>query len=420
MITEIGNNIALYDLTRPFVWKFNSTTASNLVYVIQKMNTNGVFVDVSGELRQPVEFGSNGDFYINPSEILSDEIQTKIRNKNSSDPLVHFEGYVIFRLAITEEVLSSSNVLSYSSLRADWHYTNTAYGLDAATQHEETFALSQSNFLNDYFITANNSNSRRAKWLTNKPLNNTDMSVDDNEYIYAFLNLKKCKVHISIESESQSLHSFSTAYLLYGLNSVGIGVPNIIDAIGQSTWDTISNTAYRVRYVVKNFFGTEISEVGTYIINKEKCTRERLRLYWKNRKGGIDGYTFNSELTVTTNVKSKLAKSVLGYRRSNREEIMMGQNIVDNTYGSATRTLKTVDIVASERIKVTSRFHTEEQLRWLSEMTTSPLLWIENLQTGQLNSVYSITKKQTTKPKGRGVGQIKLSLVMSNEIMTQR
>jgi hypothetical protein len=420
MINQIGNIIALYDLTRPFVWKFNSNTAVNLVYVIQVKNNNGIFEDVSGLLRQPMEFGSQGDFYINPSEILSDEIDMDIRSKNQGNILKHIDGYVQFRLSMIEETLTSNNTLTYDAIRNNWINTASAYGIDAATQHEETFSLNQANWLSmNYMVTPQNSPTKKAKWLTNKPLNSTDMSVDDNEYIYAFVNTKFIEARIYIESESQSLHFYDTKNLLYGLNSVGIGVPNIINSIGQSTWDTLSGTPYRIRYVLQSPYG-EVSEKGSYIINKDKCTKERLRVYWKNRKGGIDGYTFNSELEVTTNVSSKLSKKALGYRRHNTELQTSANYINNNTYAQSSRTLETTNIKANEQIKVTSRFHTQEQLRWLSEIFTSPKLWIENLQTGELNAVYSITKKVRTKPKGKGIGQIKLTLMMSNEIMTQR
>ena len=419
MITSVQNPIVLHDLTRPFVLHYVSPTAINLVYVIQKFNFNtGVFEDCSGLLRQPVEFGSNGDFYINPSEILADEIDLSIRAKNQSSPLVHYDGYVKFRLLLTEESLSSNNTLTFDNLRSNWYDFGFAYGIDGATQHADTYQSAQYLWM-DNFRMDGTSNTKR--FLTNKPTNDTDLSITDNEYIYAFIDLKKTKVHITIEDIAQStLHSFSTSFLLYGLNSIGIGVPNIIDAIGQSTWDAISNTAYRVRYEVKNFQGTRISEQGSYVINKEKCSKERLRVYWKNRRGGIDGYTFNSELEVQTNIKSQTFKKSLGYRRSSSED--KGSLVYQkyNTYYQGTRTMGSTNISASETIKVTSRFHTQEQLRWLSEMTTSPALWIENLQTGQLNAVYSITKKTITKPKGKGVGQMKLRLQTSNAILTQR
>ena len=419
MITEVGNPIALYDLTRPFVWKFKSTTAVNLVYVIQKLNVFGIYEDVSNELRQPMEFGVNETFMINPSEILADEIDTQIRAKGESSPRIEFSGAIQFRLLIAEEILVPNGTLQYIQNRNLWHATSHGFGIDAATQHEETYGYNQTSWFDMYRVTASNNASNRAKFLTNKP-NDIIKAVDDNDYAYTFINTKKCFLFVTVESQSQSLHSYNSAYLLMGLNSIGVGVPNIINHIGQSTWDTISNTAYKVRYVVKNFSGVEVSEVKTYIIGKEKCTPERLRVYWKNRKGGVDGYTFNSELGVSTDVKSKLYKRPLGHRRSNSENINEMGYLVNNTYGSTTRMIGSVQIKAKETINVTSKFHTQSYLRWLSEITTSPQIWIENLQTGNLNAVYSITRKTSTKPRGKTLGQMKLSLVMSNEIMTQR
>jgi hypothetical protein len=418
MITEVGNVIALYDLTRPFVWKFKSTTATNLVYVIQKLNPLNVYVNVSGLLRQPVDFGSNGEFYINPSEILADEIDTQIRPKGESAPRIEFSGSVQFRLLLTEEVLQPNNTLQYDTNQNNWFTSQVAYGIDAATQHEETFGMNQATWFDMHRITIS-TGTQEGKWCTNRPYSITN-AVDDNDYAYVFINVKLTKVRVTIESESSSLHTFDTGYLLYGLNTIGIGVPNIIDAIGQSTWDTISNNAHKVKYFVVSFQNQIVTEIGSYIINKKKCTPERLRVYWKNRKGGVDGYTFNSELSVSTNVTSKLYKRGLGYRRSNSENINEMGYLVNNTYGSDTRTMGSINIKAQESINVVSRFHTQTELRWLSEISTSPQVWIENLQTGNLNSVYSISKKVDTKPKGKTLGQIKYRFRMSNEIMTQR
>lgn len=420
MINEVGNTIALYDLTRPFVWKYKAVGAVNLIYVIQKLNTFGIYEDISGELRQPEEFGSGGDFFINPTEILADEIDTQIRGKNESSPRVEFSGAIQFRLLITEEKVMGNGTLQYINNRNNWFTSSHSYGIDAATQHEETYGKNQANWLDNYRITIANGSANRALFLTNKPKYDTRLAEDDNEYIYTFINVKRTHLRISIETESTSLYTFTTADMLHGLNSIGIGIPNIINAIGQSDWNNISAEAVRVRYVVEAFNGEEISEYGYYIISKQKCNTERLRVYWKNRKGGVDGYTFNSELAVSTTVNSKLSKRPLGHRRVNSENINEMGYLVNNTYGSETRTIASTQIKAKETINVVSQFHTQEHLRWLSEITTSPQVWIENLQTGNLNAVYSITKKMDTKPKGKSLGQMKLGLVMSNEILTQR
>jgi hypothetical protein len=224
---------------------------------------------------------------------------------------------------------------------------------------------------------------------------------------------------LSINNSSIGSPIYS-GFLVLGVNSIGIGVPNIIAQIGQSAWDAIASNVYKIRYVLLRSDFTEVTEVGEYFLNKDKCTNERLRVYWKNRRGGVDGYTFNGELSVSLNAKSKTTKNHLGYRRSNSENENHGDYIVHNTYGSQSRTIGSTNMVASESIQVTSRYHRQDELRWLSEIVTSPQIWIENLQTGQLNAVYSITRKATTKAKGKSLGQMKLSLRMSNEVMTQR
>ena len=419
-ITEQQTGGELYDLTRPFVWLYRSFTAVNLVYKIQKRSVWGSWTNITGKLRQPREFGSLFNFYINPSEILADELTTQIRTKNEFNVRDEFGASIQFRLILTEEEVVN-NLLVHDQDETLWFKSQNAYGIDAAIQHEETFGKAQNEWLDGYRLRAGTS-VNQIKFLTNKPLTTTDMSVDDNEYIYVFNREKQLKLIISFLSINNSSvgSPILSGYLYLGVNSIGIGIPNIIAQIGQSAWDTVAPQVYKVRYSVIRTNGTEVTQVGEYFLNKDKCTNERLRVYWKNRKGGVDGYTFNGELSVNLNAKSKTTKNHLGYRRSNSENENHGDYILHNTYGSQSRTIGSTNMVASESIQVTSRYHRQDELRWLSEIVTSPQIWIENLQTGQLNAVYSITRKATTKVKGKSLGQMKLSLRMSNEVMTQR
>jgi|TARA_R110000822_G_scaffold3883_5_gene16550 hypothetical protein len=419
-ITEQQSGGHLYDLTRPFVWLYRSFTAVNLVYKIQKRNVFGSWTNITGKIRQPREFGSLFNFYINPSEILADELITQIRAKNEFNIRDEFSASIQFRLILTEENVVN-NLLVHEQDETLWFKAQNAYGIDAAIQHEETFGKAQNEWLDVHRIRVGTS-INSVKFMTNKPVITTDMSVDDNEYIYAFNREKQIKLKISFLSiNNSSIGSpIYSGFLVLGVNSIGIGVPNIIAQIGQSAWDAIASNVYKIRYVLLRSDFTEVTEVGEYFLNKDKCTNERLRVYWKNRRGGVDGYTFNGELSVSLNAKSKTTKNHLGYRRSNSENENHGDYIVHNTYGSQSRTIGSTNMVASESIQVTSRYHRQDELRWLSEIVTSPQIWIENLQTGQLNAVYSITRKATTKAKGKSLGQMKLSLRMSNEVMTQR
>jgi hypothetical protein len=248
------------------------------------------------------------------------------------------------------------------------------------------------------------------------------MGVDDNEYIYTFIQEKRTRLKISFMTSSNASTGTPayTPYLTYGLNSIGIGIPNIIQMITLNQWTAVQPDVHKVRYVLIRDNNDEVSEVGEYFVNNEKCSTERLRVYWKNRKGGVDGYTFNSELAVNIDAKSKTFQRSLGYRRANDEDVNSAGYIVNNTYGSDTRNIGSINIMATETISVTSKFHRQETLKWLSEIITSPQVWIENLTTGNLNSVYSIQSKAILKPKGKTLGQMKLKLRMSNEIMTQR
>tara|TARA_R110001592_G_scaffold92874_1_gene270202 strand:+ start:4273 stop:5541 length:1269 start_codon:yes stop_codon:yes gene_type:complete len=420
-ITEQQNERGkLYDLTRPFAWLYRSPTAVNLVYKIQKKDVFGMYQNITGPLRQPKEFGSPYNFYINPSEILADEIITQIRFKNESDSRMEFSGFIDFRLIITEENYFGS-LLQYDTQESNWFTSTTAFGIDAAIQHQETFGLSQDKWL-DKCRVHQQAVTNSVKFLTNKPVTTTDMGVDDSEYIYTFIQEKRIRLKISFLTNSNSSTGTPayTPYLTYGLHSIGIGIPNIISMISLNQWNAVQPNVHKVRYVLERFNGDEVSEVGEYFVNKEKCTTERLRVYWKNRKGGIDGYTFNSELAVNIDVKSKTFQSSLGYRRANDEDVNSAGYIVNNTYGSDTRNIGSTNIMGTETISVTSKFHKQETLKWLSEIITSPQVWIENLTTGNLNSVYSIQSKAILKPKGKSLGQMKLKLRMSNELMTQR
>ena len=378
----------------------------------------GNWVAVSGILRQPKEYGTAGDFFINPSEILADEIETQIRFKNLHLAEVMYTGSVRFKLIMTEELVAPSGEIYYNSNMNAWYNTGEAYGIDAATQHEETFNLSQSTFYDIYRTHMDSSTQNGLGHF----LIFSDVFLLLVPYIISPFSeeIQAARPNVWSGNISNALYDGLSNKLGKGLNSIGVGVPNIIEKIGVNAWNSIKDAAYRVSYWVQDHNAAQVSEIGHYIIDKEKCSTERLRVYWKNRKGGIDGYTFNSELQVTTSVKSKLTKSPLGHRRSNTEDINSMGYLFNNTYGSSSRTLSSTNIIANETITVKSKFHIATELRWLSEIITSPQIWVENLQTGKINAVYSVTKQMNTKPKGKSVGQMTLSLRMSNEILTQR
>jgi hypothetical protein len=428
-IQELGTQSVLYDVSRPFLWELRSTSgATNIVYKVQKYNfTANNWQNITGLLRQPYTWSNNMRFYIDPSQILIDYVKTNIRGLEEGGSLYLPDNYIWWRLTCVEEFTDSDGYLYYNTNQSQWYNTNSAYAIDGATTHSQTFGKTQYNWIDMCRITSL-TGLEEGRFLSNRPngdrYSRMTLCKSESDYIHAFVLASGVKLigNVTLANGVTSADIDLSGPLPKGVNSLGVGPQNIIDFIGGSVWDAYesSHLITEICYWLENDTGVQVTPANCYEVKRNCCTQERCRVYWKNRKGGIDGYTFDAELIEETTIKSKVFQRRLGYRRHESEDELSLGFQQNNTFGQKTRIRGSVNIKAQDTLTVTSRHEASIILNWLSEIYTSPKIWIESPDNGELQAAVCTSKKAVRKYKGKKTGQMKLALQLSNQVITQR
>ncbi len=154
------------------------------------------------------------------------------------------------------------------------------------------------------------------------------------------------------------------------------------------------------------YFYIEQTEVFTYEIVGKCCGLRDLRLHWMNLLGGTDSYTFNSEKALNLSATSSQAEKALGWE-----------------IGSATP--HDVNDVGKFKFKsegstqyiVKSRFLTNDEALWLSELLTSPKVYAQ-LDGELIPVIVEPTQQVITRHQGKIQYEIEVSL--ANDLIIQR
>ena len=239
-------------------------------------------------------------------------------------------------------------------------------------------------------------------------------------------------------------------YRAYCIQNVSPAFINTVTA-STITSDTISYTA---QLIIDPKSGSDyaISEVRHYVIDKQptKFAYGFVRFHWLNRLGGIDSYTCTRDVVESINVSKNL------YEQRPSQRIYVEQDTTPDIYGSKTTTdfnanSNTVDTNFSETYQESVRVlnvdatkndsvYTEPmdkiEADWLSELITSPSVWIEleNDPSTRANTMNSTTHPSTigyfpviitnssveTVNQEQGLVKFNIEYTHSHKINTQR
>lgn len=364
----------VYAAYRPIIYEIETTDV--LCYTTKQVSgdvyVNGVlhstiytdvpFYDVSGIKRWRLDI----------STVLQEAMKNKIQPIGTGTPALIpemcKEVYVIFNEWSTyfnpyfsEDIIFKSNgYLPADDLTTPGNFfglpptSDIIYVLDATLQHYEIQNL------NDYLLDGLGG---VVKALTHKP-KKSHIYVDDSEFIYYLID-RSLVYYISFK-----YYNASGTYITGGVNIYtpggsgialavfGIGVTNIIDLFGI---DLPAGTAY---YTVQVTALSQSTEIRTYFI-KENCCEDKVRVHFKNLLGGFDSTTlevFNKE--EFNPVKTSYTKGLpLNFSIKDR-----GRNTLAST-GS-------IELTASKQMK------NREDALWLTEISTSPDVFIEKTING--------------------------------------
>jgi hypothetical protein len=133
---------------------------------------------------------------------------------------------------------------------------------------------------------------------------------------------------------------------------------------------TASVSSYDVTF--QTFSGTLVSTPQVYRVN-DKCTQSNTyRFHFLNKLGGFDSFTFirGSKKTSTIN-RSKYNKVV-----------SLSTSSTTYGYSLTDREVNYTDTRIKDNIKVFSDWITEDEMEWLEELITSPVVYLDDATNG--------------------------------------
>ena len=151
---------------------------------------------------------------------------------------------------------------------------------------------------------------------------------------------------------------------------------------------------------------TSYTEFSVYKLKAGNCGRRSLRLHWLNMLGGLDSYTFDSEKALSIKTKSNKAQKALSYEAG----ALIPDLITD--IGNFKTNSK-----ASESYKLKSKFLTNQQAAFLSELLTSTKVYAEI--NGQFIPVIIEDTQQNTTTES-GFIRYEITATLANDLIIQR
>lgn len=219
------------------------------------------------------------------------------------------------------------------------------------------------------------------KFLTNKP-SAVNIQSSERDYLYCITATSGDVYYLDINTYNSSgalidNYKLFNQYQDVGVNSeyfvrVGTGTYNIEASSGSviSTNGVFpifsTNVSY---YTVKTtkFNGTVTSETKRYNISNVCTKTEAVRLFFLNKLGGYDGFTFKHKAKISADIKRSNFKKPQGTWASANAF----------AYGKSDRADTQYDTNIKDTITLVSDYVTEEESVWLEELFTSPDVYID-------------------------------------------
>lgn len=431
-VTESGNYFGWYDTSRPIMLIYKSTLQNtiNLIYVMQVEDPlTNAWVTVTEQMKQPIEWSAN-EFRIDPSQLCTDYVDFGVAQSLVTNIRAMPNHVAHCRLLMVEQQIDlTTNLLEeYESDTSTWQVMRHFYGIDNSTMHEETFDGAQHTWCYPYYLWTHNwSSSTRntCKMITDMPLV-TNQCAEDNMFLSFGTMKKNLELSVDVYRADGTIHYgvIMSGTLGTRVTQFGIGVPQLHDYLtSQGTIATYYTTANPWTKIKWRWADASSGIVYTtdYTMNIEDCgcTKEHIRLWWRNSRNGIDSHTFKG--TYSEKVKSSFEKfqQPLGFKRVSTEDNTGQHWGINNTFNQQKSGLSKVNIRAAKQIQVHSGWNNEEHNEWLAQILTSTNVWIEdrtqtNPRNIKLTPLILKTSDIITKPLNARLAKLKLTFDFAN------
>jgi len=197
---------------------------------------------------------------------------------------------------------------------------------------------------------------------------------------------------------SQNVNINSLAALVYQ-----IGTPNFANPLisyYKVNWGVL------FEYSPGLWSYVEHTETFTYNLIPSCCDTRSLRLHWLNLLGGVDSYTFNSEKDLQIKTNSDRAMKALNW--------VIGSQFPNdiNDVGSFKYNSK-----ASKAYQLSSRFLTNDEAFWLSELLVSPKVYAE-IDNSLVPVIIEDKEQSITRHNGKI--RFEIAATLANNVSIQR
>ncbi len=173
--------------------------------------------------------------------------------------------------------------------------------------------------------------------------------------------------------------NLQSPYTDEGLLYVGVGPKNLInngllDTNGNAVTENtmLGITRYFVQARKSN--GSPASELIKFTLNHQDCKYETIRLAYLNRLGGYDYISLNKKSVNRTEITRSNYKANYGYSPLQYNNVNQNNHWDYGSYEGGTRSY---NVNAIETIEANSDFLNEQDARYLLELFTSPVCYIQ-------------------------------------------
>lgn len=347
-----------------YVVSSNKVTEANFQYVCD-VYVNGNYITREKTFPHP----TNNYGLFEPKRIVENYVSKDFDLSNTPFKQ-NANSYCTFQLRFGEEFgASSSGTIIYpnQALSTTMFTWNSVYDYNHYVSYDETLHIL---------------NGSDKEFLTNAPDGLKFQSTDKN-YLYGITTTSGDIYFLNIttfDSSGAQIDSYKLENPYQSVSSnndkffkVGVGVANL-NALSAGdfyysefgNFPVIGSNVARYNVQMSKWDGTVTSETKTYYV-QDICTKtETVRLFFLNKLGGYDGFTFKNKTKINADIK-----------RSNFKKQQGSWNGSAFSFGLADRADTQYDTNIKDTVTVVSDWVTEDEGAWLEELFTSPDVYMQ-------------------------------------------
>lgn len=404
MITVIKQPLKYTPSNNPIIFQVESDQSALKFFKVEVLehSTDAVISNLNIHIQPNYQNGS----FIDLSKILSSAVKWDVDNDIAI--LSHYleDAVLKYKVRFTEMGISAGAVVALGS-------PLTVSNLYVWNADMNRFKF-QSFDLDAYLVKA----SAKNKFLTDKP-NFAEVTESSSEQLCALIDdVFDTPIYFQVKA-------FNTAGVLVGLYHEEVTVdvagvyrfqvsPKSLTLTMDVNFTNVEQYQVRLVYspedVILGTGGQRLSETRTYVYKQVSCGVEPTNLLWINSLGGVDSYQFQNVQETINYTKNNIKKNIYRFKGGDYGQVYNGI-----LYGGE----ETIDVEQQGTYEVNSRFITDEESYWFSELFKSEQVFVELknqflVPVSVTNTNYQIQRQKYNKS---GLNFIRINYTMSGDVI---